>query len=289
MARPDVLLAQLNKDYPKLEQNVNKIVQYAFEQGWDNPRLLLQSDAWAFLAREVYEVTDNNLKGEQHIIAKNIEFIRLHFLGTWKFTRDIYRFDQESYEALAATTPQWSSENSALEIKNNLPTWSVYGELPSPIHDPHGEQTFGYFYQLDRRDEDSFYTLQIAADKTTKDEAVIMSDVKQKNLLTAAYLELRPGDSVTSAVARAALSTYDLMGEVADELPSQDHFVKAFANTLIPALALLFGICFYMPEEDSLPIVPPLKKTKGGIKYFAPQKTKIWNITAAGIAALGRE
>lgn len=194
--------------------------------------------------------------------------VQLCSLGAWRETQGIYRFDPALFEAIVDTSLEG---DLPCDIFHYLPEWCVYVETPG-LQCPAGVLNLnGFFAHLEWDDNTRGTELRLLLDS---DEG-----------LTPISLHLGPW-SLTEALDRAIKSSY--------QLPNVDSFsdlgiddmsivdtVESLRASVGPLLSLLLYLCSKNAEigdGSRKPANPTPKKTRKGLRLFAPDKPTTWDV-----------
>jgi hypothetical protein len=272
MARPDIHLAALHNDYPKLDSRINEMfsgngTRFPY---WPKSVLLPQA-GWLAIAKE-YGVGARHAcdsDGIEQLFAEVSEGSRLSAIATWKYSRDIYCFDKTIYKSLLATDVP---NNIPLKIFKRLPSWSIYIELPEKRG-----LDFGYWCHLEYDFRDGSYELRVTpdTDRSLSSIPILLGDdsINDSLVALASASSLLPGDNEVLA---------DTIEPIA-EFITQD---------IKPVLAMLMYICSDAPDisdaygGEYYPHRVGARKVKGGSRIFMPEKTRIWHVGASVGAAI---
>lgn len=195
---------------------------------------------------------------------------RLAALGTWRVTQGIYRFDPELSAALIQTPINGDLPS---DLFYRLPEWCVYIETPGQRW--HDLMLHGFFSHLEWDANTGRTELRLVLDS----EAALQP------------LPVHIGPwSLDEAIRRMATeakrqSIYHGASMLAAAIPAQPDLAIA------PLIALLLYLCSEnaeMGDGTQRPANPMPKKTRHGLKLFAPDKTRIWDVGLRIGAALRR-
>ncbi|WP_192905784.1 AcrVA2 family anti-CRISPR protein [Geobacter anodireducens] len=197
-----------------------------------------------------------------HMIA---DVGRLAAIGTWRYSQGIYRFTTEMYQAIADTGLRG---NLPSDVLMRLPEWCVYVETPDRIW--LGTHLYGIWAHLESDANDGRRELRLLLD--TEDALI--------------PIPVHLGDwTVEEAVTR-------MINETARQ--SVVHLKRPFlrdvatdmqiADALRPLISLLLYLCSDEPEIDddrepgAFPAQPHPRKTKQGLRWFPPDRPRIWTV-----------
>ncbi|AMP37463.1 hypothetical protein LBM2029_07880 [Ralstonia solanacearum] len=202
---------------------------------------------------------------------------RLGCLATWRVTQGIYRFDPALYPALIDTP---LDGNIPCDVLYRLPEWCVYIETPGLT--AFGQPLLGAFAHLEHDHASGRPELRLLLDQ---EEAFSPLPLHLgawsivESLQRAAH-EARH-QSVKHAVSRSAFAMLD----------GREEELQGLAAELAPLLSLLLYLCAE-PEEigtpEHRPANPKPKRTKQGLRLFAPDKITQWDVGVRIGAALRR-
>jgi len=164
-------LAELLKDHPGLDKYVNTAVGSNGDglEPWPDDVLLLFG-MWAAIEEE-YLQTGTYLSGTlddpktHYLLSRSSQ---LAAIGSWRYAKGIYKFDQPLYDALAGSP---LPDVIPMRVFRRLPDWCPYIELPCKVNGAYG---FYAYLDYERRscawelrimldtDDDSYLTIPIA-------------------------------------------------------------------------------------------------------------------------------
>nr|CCA86601.1 conserved hypothetical protein [Ralstonia syzygii R24] len=202
---------------------------------------------------------------------------RLGCLAAWRVTQGIYRFDPALYPALIDTP---LDGNIPGDVLYRLPEWCVYIETPELT--VFGQPLIGAFAHLEHDYESGRPELRLLLDQ---EEALTplplhLGSWPLVESLQRVVREARH-QSVKHAVSRSAFVVLD----------GHEEELQGLAAELSPLLSLLLYLCAE-PEEigspEHRPANPQPKRTKQGLRLFAPDKPTQWDVGVRIGAALRR-
>jgi len=189
----------------------------------------------------------------------------LGVLGAWRATQGIYRFDSTVFESVVNTTVEG---DLPCDVLHRLPEWCVYVETPG-------------LQFLDCALDGFFAHLDWDAGNT---DLRFMLDTEKR--LVPLSLNLGPW-SMAEALERTLKSGYKLPTE-----PPTDQNVgsppnrisvtiESFRPIIEPMVSLLLYLCSQNAEigdGSRRPVNPTPKKTKSGLRLFAPDTPTTWEV-----------
>lgn len=102
---PSELLARFGKDYPRINKQINEVLQRHM-QGKLDPW-----PEWCFIPlKEFSEILMQERNLADDIMAFGTELHRLMAFGKWRFTQGIYRFSPEFFEEIKRTLDGWNRD-----------------------------------------------------------------------------------------------------------------------------------------------------------------------------------
>jgi len=186
-------------------------------------------------------------------------------IATWRYSQGVYRIDEDVFSPMGKSR---IGKRLNAEDLLRLPEFCIYIETPGMTWE--GKQLFGYWTFLDWDDEAKITKMHIVLDVL--------------GLPIPFFIHL--GDwSLEEAVARA-------FDEVAEKnaldwsihTPRTAREDAVYAAALEPFISMLLCLCTEEPDIDdsavpgSSPAYPQMKKTKGGLRLFAPEKPRLWHV-----------
>jgi len=263
MSRPDDQLRALMQTYPDLGKDINRAYQEKGKRLPDWPDdVLLQHWAWMDIVHKYYPDYDlYDFDDHQKMITLAMS---MQAVGTWRYSRDIYCFESEVYEALLSTE---LPNTIPLKVFRRLPSWSVYVSYPQQVADG----SYGFYANLD-------YELGTGAW-----ELLLTPDIGKGSI--SFPLELAEGISLKDAIySKEHEEKLKDIGAPEGLAATATTYIDAAVDLLKTPLSLLLYLCSEAPEIDSErePSISPArvqpKKVKSGIKLFAPSVTRTWDV-----------
>lgn len=260
-ARPKMLLDAASKKHPYAWRGVQFFLDEP-PQPWP---------AWCFMPMAAFYsiVSRGGRLGVDEIFAVQ----ELAALGTWRYTQGIYRIDPALIDHIAQTPIGGELPCDALM---HLPEWCMYIESPGQKFD--GLDVHGFFAHLE-------YDVG-----TGRQELRLLLD--SEDGLIGMPIHLGPW-TLIEAVNRVAEEALKQGG--APELFSpmtSDENIKMATQGIAPFISLLLFVLSQandIASKDGIkPSNPNPKKVKGGVKLFAAEKPRTWDVGTRMGAALRR-
>lgn len=192
---------------------------------------------------------------------------RLAALGAWRVTQGVYRFDPELYAAIIDTPVDGDLPHDVLY---RLPEWCVYIETPGMQW--FDKPLYGFFAHLESDANNGRVELRLLIDAEAG--------------LTPLPLHLGSWSLAESIRRTLDIASIQAMG-AGTQLPSGS--AKPIAEAVEPLVSLLLYLCSQNAEigdGSRLPANPSPKKTKRGLRTFAPDKPVTWDVGVRLGAAL---
>lgn len=215
---------------------------------------------WYAIACEAAKL--RNLSSRPDLMA---DVAKLGALGTWRVTQGIYRFDPTLYAALADTA---IGGDLPTEILYRLPEWCVYLETPglqwagTPLH--------GVWAHLEYDTRAGRTELRLLTDS----DAVLLPIVLHLGTWSLA-------ESIERAIAQAMRNAQAVgLGQLPSALTGIDHG-GLLRPLLAPVLSMLLYLCSQHAEigdGQHSPANPLPKRTKAGLRLFAPDQPTTWDV-----------
>lgn len=245
LSRPERHLREALVDYPKFAKLVDLVYQMkGREKHWPDD-VLIPFGGWKAIV-EHYRPEEAGMKSLQFLDQTR----RLAAVGTWRYAKGVYRFNEELLWALIRTL---LPETIPMRVLRRLPDWCPYLQLPE------GEGSlYGYYCYLDYDEHSGARELHIVQDDDSG------------YWLTVA-LELTEGVSI-----QESLFSHD------DKYNAKDR--QNFVKVIQPVLSMLMYLCQDEPEVDDSrePGASPHrvypKKVKGGKRLFEPLRVRTWDV-----------
>lgn len=191
-------------------------------------------------------------------------------LAAWRVTQGVYRFD-ETIRAALAETPL--AGDLPVEVFYRLPEWCVYVETPARSYD--GQPLHGFFAHLDYDTDHHRTTLNLLLDT----EASLIS----------VPLHLAAGNVQASLermyqMAREIAERRNDPAEVQRQLARARDELTRTSEQIAALLSLVIYLCSTNAEiRDAQggagkPSRPTPKKTRRGLREFAPDRPTTWEV-----------
>lgn len=252
--------------YPKAWPQVNAFLE---RRGRDLPAwhrsCFLPMAAW-------YAIVSEDAGGQTPLPLHLVEDVsRLAAIGTWHYSKGIYRFDDTLASAISKSSLKGEIP---VNVFLQLPEWCTYIETPdlrwadAPL--------YGFFAHIEHDQNNGRLELRLLLDSE----------------LALTGIPIHLGEwSVTEAVDR-----FMSVGRSIGSLPPTmgTEYVPQIADSIQPLLVRLLYLCSDNPDiiSDSRPDVLPKhtqgKTTKKGFRWFSPPKPQIWQVGQAMGAQLRR-
>ncbi|MBF0140060.1 MAG: hypothetical protein HQL74_07255 [Magnetococcales bacterium] len=182
-------------------------------------------------------------------------------VGTWRMTKGIYSVDPAVRQALMSTPLTGALP---IDIFYHLPEWCVYIEIPD--HPVMGMSLQGAYVWLEWDANTGRHELRLLLDG---DELIPM------------VLHLIPGATIEECL-QAAVDVA-LSNAMARGLEAGFH-LQEITDTISPILSLVMYLCsdepdvVYRPEPAARPGNPTPRKIKKGMKIFAAENPRVWDV-----------
>ena len=192
---------------------------------------------------------------------------QLAAIGTWRYSQGIYRFDPDLLAALAKTELEG---DIPADVVMRLPEWSIYIETSGMKWS--GSELYGFWAHLESDANDGRVELRLLLDM---EESLIPFPIHIGKW------------SLREAVSRA-LNVAAAQGVVMGNPILRDSQIDSeITQSLQPLIALVLYLCSDEPEIDndrepgSSPYRAVPRKVKGGVRWYAPDRPRIWEIGRA--------
>lgn len=248
--RPKTFLAAYGRKYPDAwkQADMFRAVRGQGLPGWP-PWCFLPMAAW-------YNIVSSALHANPLPLDKIGDVGILNALGTWRVTQGIYRFDPTLYDAVYATP---LDKELPCDILYRMPEWCVYVETPGA--EWLGIKLYGFFALLEYDVNESRSELRFVFDT---DQGSYSTPLHLGSwTLKEAYQRMIDISIRNGAPARE-------FGDLAGEMSSN----------LYPFVSLVIYLCSDDAFEGlpARPQRPRPQKTRNGIRMFAPDNHKVWDI-----------
>ena len=260
--RPKQHLIALSRKYPGAWRQAEA---FRAGRGKDVP----DWPAWCFLPIAGWHAIVSTAADAHRLDLQSIGDVGcLAALGTWRVTQGVYRFDPDLLTALASTPVEG---DLPAELFYRLPEWCVYIETPGQqwITTP----LYGFFAHMERDMNTGHDELRLVLDTETALQPLPIH-IGQWPL----------AEAMQRAVAEARRqAVFNGWTALAADLPSTLDFEIA------PLISMLLYLCSEnaeVGEGTDAPHNPEPVRTKKGWKFFAPDKTRMWDVGVRIGAAL---
>lgn len=183
-------------------------------------------------------------------------------LGTWRYSKGVYRFDDSVYEAIidAPTVGALPSE-----VICRLPEWSVYIETPALF----GGRCHGFWATLSWR-ENHGTTLSIV--------------LNLSSWVCPLHVEIGPW-TIEQGINRIRQKMEDGVssGAYTDNF-TNDNFSTVCLQVATVCIPLLLYLCQDQPDitddkqPGSIPSRPQPRRVKGGYRMFPADRVRVWSV-----------
>jgi len=268
--RPVRILERTLKKFPQTGQRINQYLQ-------EGPCTCGQCKpwpAWCFLpASRFGHIVTDALGGKVSLDYIHYYMIELAALATWRYTQGIYLF--HSF-CLAEITETPFAGILPAERFRHLPQWCVYVDTPNGNW--FGNDLYGFWAHLAWDSKREVEILIFLLDK---------SDGLEIRALEVGPWSLQEGVQRLVNGARA----HCLQNDIPDDNLKDD--AEEIAAALAPLVSMVLYLCSDTAEIEHehipglRPANPPLKKTRHGLKLFAPAQPTFWKVGKTAGALLG--
>lgn len=260
--KPEGLLINVSKKYPDINTYINLARNDKHELGDDWPE-------WCFMpmylwGRGIGAIALRGLNKKHSLAELNLGVAELVALGTWQFSKGIYKIDPDLMTALSESA---ISGNIPSEILYKLPEWCIYVETPGYSY--MGIQIEGFWAHLEYDINHDRPELRLLLN-TDFVRIPVPLHLGEWSLL----------DSIQKASAVAEMVA-ESMGV---SIIGLEEVTKLSVAALSPLISILLYICSEKPEIDDnrLPGVSPSlaqpAKTKKGWKLIPRGSARTWNV-----------
>ena len=257
-SRPQKLLSQLSKDYPKIWKIVDDMVS---ERGKSLPKWA----DWCFLPMAAAAAIASGGRSGPIDSTKLADISRIGALIPWRVGQGVYRFHAEALRSISSTT---LAGNLPTELLYRLPEYCVYVEFETR-HPDSSNQIHGFFAHLEDDHNTGHHELRILLDS-------------DKGLIPIVLHLDKP------TLKEAILETFNEIEErkLAQkfEYETDDATKEMFVKFTEPFISILLYLCSNGADIKSDDLHPPLparplpKKTRKGLRYFPPDKPTVWKV-----------
>lgn len=257
--RPEQQLIATTRSYP----DVNKMIDnFRQSKGKDLPDWA----SFCFLPIAGWYAILCGQFGKPQLSADDMP--KLHTLSatcTWQFSKGIYDFDSDLYQALIDSEIKGDLPS---EVLHRLPEWCLYINTPNYRFD--GQLAHGFYVMLEHDMSDGHHELRLFIDV---DDKLVSVPLHLGNWSVHEAVDRY----IKYASLQSSIHGYGL-------LPNPVQTTKAVTTDIIPLLSLLLYICSSEPDLTNIekpndtPSRPQAKKTKKGWRLFPAEKVKTWTV-----------
>lgn len=193
---------------------------------------------------------------------------QLAALGTWRYSQGVYRFDPDTFSALADTTVKGEIPS---EVLLRLPEWCVYVEMPEDYR-WFGTRLHGFWVHLEQDANTHRNELRFLLDTE--------SELQPHILHIGPWTMIEAVDRWFSEAKRQAVQA-NVLTPGSHEIGGT---IEKIAESINPLVSLVLYLCSEEPEiidskvPENRPRYPRPKKVKGGWRLFPPDKPKMWAV-----------
>lgn len=254
--RPNQHLINMGKTHPKINKLIDGLRQ---GKGKDLPNwasfCFLPMAGW-------YAITCQSLGKSSLDLYGIVQMQGLASTHTWQYSKGVYRFDDDLYQALIDSRIDGDLPSGIL---HRLPEWCVYLDTPNLTFG--GVPVYGFFAHLEHDINTGGHELRLLLDADDRFISVPLH-LGEWSLLTAV------DKYINQAGAMGAKKGQDFV--MLSDTPND------IAHDIMPFVSLLLYLCSDEPDLSNLsapqdrPTRPQPKKTKQGWRLFPADKVKTW-------------
>jgi hypothetical protein len=254
--RPGKILGQFNRLYPDAWKQVDELRARRKElKDWPD---------WCFLpSTAVNAIVSKSKTPHAPNLAHHAGIVSA--LAGWRVTQGIYQFDSLLFEHVWKTPV---SADIATEVLFQLPEWCVYIHTPEQIWQ--GATLHGFFAHLDSDPNSMRTEIRLVLDVTgaAGDQAIVVPIHLGKGGIAAGV------EAAEKSVAPQFLV----------RMQGPDGAVESLSSNVAPLVSLVLYLCSKdadIKEPGSgkpVPSRPQPQKTKKGLRIFAPDHPRLWQV-----------
>ncbi len=249
--------------YPNLNKFVNQVLQKKGEVCSPWPDIVfIPPWFWAFLVTGKEEEYAPDFKN----IRTTFEIYDIAVFGTWRYSQNIYRFDNSLFDNITSTELQG---DIPISILRKIPEYCVYIETNCKLAD--WQQ--GFFAYFCGPSEEVMNFNFHAVTKEFKGVPLFEVSIDTKMTLRQALYRLQ--QKADEGAENLGIDK----SKIKNFVYNQENF-----SLIQKMLSLTLYLCSDKPDIDNLrepgtsPHRPEPKKVKGGMKLFPAQKPTIWEV-----------
>jgi hypothetical protein len=195
-------------------------------------------------------------------------------LGAWRLTQGIYKFDTELLNALIDTE---MSRELPFEVLFRLPQWGVYIDLSNATNLADGDfDTCGFFAFLEDDVKTGRAELRLVISSMSYDSLIAMPPLCLGDWSVHDGVMMAQKEIVKNIEAHYSSPVDD---EARERI---DATLGKVAKVIEPLVSVLLYLCSDEPDiahfEGEYPRYATPKKTKRGLRLFAPDREQIWSV-----------
>lgn len=264
-------LISISKRYPDAWKHIDMMRN---DMGVDLPRW----EPWCYAPFGAWYaiVSAQHRTSRLHTQEQIADIAILAALGTWRVTQGIYRFDPALYDAIVETS---ITGDLPCDVLFRLPEWCVYIETPG-------------LKWIDRACAGMWVHLEDDAQAKTQELRLVFDCVDGLG-----SVPLHLGDwSLEIALQKMSDTSRKNAQDYAQQTGisidyNHDSQLEVMRKCLEPFLSLILYLCSQNAEigdGQRQPTFPQPRKTKQGLRMFAPDKPTTWDVGLRIGAALRR-
>lgn len=243
---------------------------------------------WCFMPLDYWKdiaVVAGEIGSKSHrekLKAFLISLPALAAVGTWRYSKGVYRYDRDLYEAIIATP---LNGDLPAELFYRLPEFCVYIETPGMTFSNGVSAIRGMFVHLDHSATDGVVDLRFLLDAEASEG--------EEQLPVPMAIQLGPW-TIEEGLSRMLIDAdntgvrYEVRGQNGEPLSSanaveKQALVRHIATFMRPLLSLVLYLCAEERDVTSggaeeAPLRPTLTRTSKGAKLFPVDKVKTWDV-----------
>lgn len=252
------------------------LVSKRFPNAWKGIQLFLNEPpvpwpSWCFMPMAAFYtiVSEGGRLDVDEIFAMQ----ELAALGTWRYTQGIYRIDPALVEHIAQTPFDGDLPCDALM---HFPEWCIYIESPNMTFAE--IQTYGFFAHLEYDINSSRQELRLLFDTA---DGLMAMPIHLGGWSLGVAIKKMTAEAIKQGGAPELLTAIEADANLAQATSS----IAPFLSLLLYVLSQANDIT---SQDGIKPSNPTPKKVKGGVKLFAAEKPRTWDVGTRMGAALRR-
>jgi len=271
---PEQLLQEVSRDHSGIWKLADAMRESRIKSGdkWAS-HTFVPSSCWADALMTLHPLAVASFDDWSGNMIK--ETAILDFVGAWRLTKKVYRFEPNLLQALMATT---LSGDIPCETLKRLPEWAVYVETPDLV-DEHGRSWDGFGACIAGGDDDRYW-LQLEWMRREPNHTLSFQ---------AETIPLKAGMNLESAIRETHVKSVAASGRHNWTAPALDEKgLEVHVRFVSASISMLLWLSSEEPDVAVgwNPSKPIGKRVKHGTRHFPAESVTTWDVGVRVGAAL---